>query len=53
MTRERLREMLGIKEEIVSHNGYPECDECAHCDSERCDDCEDADLFEEALAKAA
>lgn len=36
------------------NNGYPECDKCAWQDTEECDDCEDADLFEpieeEALA---
>ena len=37
---------LPVPKKPAAHNGWEECDSCAHADSELCDRCEDADQYE-------
>ena len=37
---------LPVPGEPAAHNGWDECDTCAHVDSDTCDRCEDADQYE-------
>lgn len=37
---------LPVPKKPAAHNGWKECDSCAHADSDLCESCEDADQYE-------
>lgn len=37
---------LPVPKKPAAHNGWEECDSCAHADSDLCESCEDADQYE-------